>query len=682
MAAGSIIIDLLMKTGSFETDTKRAEKRLKEFEGTIKKASIAVAAFSVAAVGAFAVMAKRSIDSMDAMAKQAQQAGVTTEALSSLGYAAKLSGVEQGNLTQSLGRLSKAMLDASYGTGEAKKAFDALGIQSGTLKSADEGLLAIAERFAQMEDGAQKTALAMQIFGRSGRQLIPFLNQGREGIAALQKEADRLGVTIDTKTAKAAEQFNDNLTRMAAIGQGLFNQLATGLLPVLVDITGAMFAASVETDETTKAANDLSKNQLPEWVKGLAFSFAGLADVVIGALKIIGSADRIFDGFGKRVQFVQNQLQQLALWSKTPLFGEAPEELKSLKESLEREEFKISLDIMDIDNQLEKTFETIGFKYTKMIKESFDNPPAIGLSGFSNRGGGSGRGITTTTSSANAAATQMAEQVSEYEKFINDITGRTDKARLAQQQLWVETARNIGQISEQEYEFAMSQLIRTEDQMSQFAIQAARNIQNILGDGLFNILSGRFDDIGSSFANMINRMVTDLMASQISQLLFGDFGSSNKIGGLAATIGKAIGAAFSGGVSTPADFNAGGFAEGGYTGMGGKYEPAGVVHRGEYVLNADATKRLGVGFLDRLNKGYANGGYVGNAPSAMGGNVNINIKNEASADGYKATAQAKKNSDGGINIDVLVRRVVSSDIQSNGALAQQMASTFGLRRAI
>jgi hypothetical protein len=99
-------------------------------------------------------------------------------------------------------------------------------------------------------------------------------------------------------------------------------------------------------------------------------------------------------------------------------------------------------------------------------------------------------------------------------------------------------------------------------------------------------------------------------------------------------------------------------------------------------MTADATKKLGVGFLDRLNKGYANGGYVGASSSTMGGNVNINIKNEAGADGYQATAQAKRNSDGGLNIDVLVRRVVASDMQNNGALSQQMASTFGLRRAI
>ena len=121
-------------------------------------------------------------------------------------------------------------------------------------------------------------------------------------------------------------------------------------------------------------------------------------------------------------------------------------------------------------------------------------------------------------------------------------------------------------------------------------------------------------------------------------------------------------------------------ATGGYTGSGNKYEPAGIVHKGEYVLNAEATKRIGVAKLDMLN-GYANGGYVGAAPAGgmMGGNVNINIKNEAGGDGYRATATASRN-ESGLNIDVLVSRAVTSDLRNNGPMAQSIGGAFGLRR--
>ncbi len=86
-------------------------------------------------------------------------------------------------------------------------------------------------------------------------------------------------------------------------------------------------------------------------------------------------------------------------------------------------------------------------------------------------------------------------------------------------------------------------------------------------------------------------------------------------------IGSAIGGAVGGGASASggtaiqaaaAKFH---FATGGFTGTGGKYEPAGIVHRGEFVFTKEATSRIGVGNLYRLMRGYAEGGYVGGAGS-------------------------------------------------------------------
>ncbi|EOP8094131.1 phage tail tape measure protein, partial [Escherichia coli] len=84
--------------------------------------------------------------------------------------------------------------------------------------------------------------------------------------------------------------------------------------------------------------------------------------------------------------------------------------------------------------------------------------------------------------------------------------------------------------------------------------------------------------------------------------------------GIVGRIGSAIGGAFGGGASAStgtaiqaaaANFH---FATGGFTGTGGKYEPAGIVHRGEFVFTKEATSRIGVGNLYRLMRGYAEGG--------------------------------------------------------------------------
>lgn len=72
----------------------------------------------------------------------------------------------------------------------------------------------VAELFSLLPDGANKTALAVKLFGRSGAELIPLLNQGKEGLAEFDKLASDLGLTLDKETGKAAEDFNDNLTKL------------------------------------------------------------------------------------------------------------------------------------------------------------------------------------------------------------------------------------------------------------------------------------------------------------------------------------------------------------------------------------------------------------------------------------------------------------------------------------
>jgi len=99
---------------------------------------------------------------------------------------------------------------------------------------------------------------------------------------------------------------------------------------------------------------------------------------------------------------------------------------------------------------------------------------------------------------------------------------------------------------------------------------------------------------------LINKLSESLISS-----LFGGLSGGSSGGGILASLGSLLG-----------------FADGGYTGEGGKYEPAGIVHRGEYVIPADVVRRVGVGNLEALRRGYANGGLVG-APSlpspAVGG---------------------------------------------------------------
>lgn len=272
-----------LNTAEFQTGLAGAMRGLDKL-----KTGVTVAAAAVVAAGtAFAYMTKQSINNMDALAKQAQMAGITVESLSGLSYAADLAGVSQETLTTSMARLAKGMSEAAQGTGEALKGFQALKLDVTNIKNADDALLQIAEKFAGFEDGAEKTALAISLFGRAGAQLIPFLNSGRDGIEQLRQEAEKLGIVIGTDTAKQAETFNDSLTRLGAIQTGIINQITAAMLPAFNAFTQALFDSYMNADMLRSEMGKLTSNRVPQWVNQVGFAFAITADGIVNTVKAI-----------------------------------------------------------------------------------------------------------------------------------------------------------------------------------------------------------------------------------------------------------------------------------------------------------------------------------------------------------------------------------------------------------
>ncbi|EHO5941011.1 phage tail tape measure protein, partial [Escherichia coli] len=137
-----------------------------------------------------------------------------------------------------------------------------------------------------------------------------------------------------------------------------------------------------------------------------------------------------------------------------------------------------------------------------------------------------------------------------------------------------------------------------------------------------SVATQTFDGIAQNMAAMLTgseqswRGFTRSVLSMLTEIFL-----KQAMVGIVGSIGSAMGGAFGGGASAStgtaiqaaaANFH---FATGGFTGTGGKYEPAGIVHRGEFVFTKETTSRIGVGNLYRLMRGYAEGGYVGGAGS-------------------------------------------------------------------
>jgi hypothetical protein len=184
----------------------------------------------VGAVAGLTAIAKGSIDAADNLNDMSQRTGVAVESLSRFGQAAQDSGSSIEGVAKGMGQLAKRITDPSSA---ASKALFGIGVATrdaqGKVRSLDAVMLEISDRFAKMPDGAEKSALAMQLFGKSGVELIPMLNQGRAALEQYQ-------ATISGDMAKSADEFNDSLNAIGRSLSGPFNEAVTALLPAITSI--------------------------------------------------------------------------------------------------------------------------------------------------------------------------------------------------------------------------------------------------------------------------------------------------------------------------------------------------------------------------------------------------------------------------------------------------------------
>ena len=190
-----------------------------------------------AAIGGIAALGKRAIDSADDLNDMSQRTGVSVESLSRFGQAAEDSGSSIEGVAKGMGQLAKRITDPGSA---ASKALAGIGVATtdaqGKVRNLDAVMLDISDKFSKMPDGAQKSALAMQLFGKSGVELIPMLNEGRTALE--QYEA-----TISGDMAKSADEFNDALNAIGRSLSGPFNQAVTALLPAITAIANGLATA-------------------------------------------------------------------------------------------------------------------------------------------------------------------------------------------------------------------------------------------------------------------------------------------------------------------------------------------------------------------------------------------------------------------------------------------------------
>lgn len=280
---------------SWKRHVTDAQGQLTGFQQTL------ATAFAVAPVALFATGMSRAIGELDRLGDQAPKVGLTAQSLGELSYAATQNAASSELLETGLGKLSQKMTDVLAGNKEAVASFKAMGLQvtdsTGKLKATDVMLSELADKLAEMPDGPKKTALAMDFLGKSGKELIPMLNQGSAGLQQLREEFVRLSGGSITDAVEQAQEFRDQIDKLSIVSQGYFAHVAGELLPILNQL------AQQYTD-TANAAGESGK-------KSGSF-VADAARTVLETVTVLGGEVKyVFEQTGNEVGAVAAQIVAL-----------------------------------------------------------------------------------------------------------------------------------------------------------------------------------------------------------------------------------------------------------------------------------------------------------------------------------------------------------------------------------
>ena len=763
MAIGSLIVKLQMATGEFETDTKRAakiaEKRAKEIDEAFRKVGAGIGIAIGAAVTAIGVGVAKAIGEVDKLNDMSVKFGIDLKDLQELKFIAAQTGTDVDTLGKGVQRMAKVM---SAELGGASTAFDKLGLSvkgvDGNLKSTTDILPEIANKFAAMQDPMQKAALAQELFGKSGVDLIPMLEQGGAGLAQLKDRAQELGLVLSDEVVGAIASFDDKLQELNAVSDAFFGKLAGEVAPILEELISDFIEWATQGD-VLQDIIDICTTAVEAFDASLR-AVVGAGEAVTA---VLGQLSDAFGSTGQRAYSVSEDIAQAVSKIVTVVrvaaaaiegLGYGAAAVMALATG-DREGYLLyNKRFKDAQGKGDQAFaqhdlvqQDARFAFFNSGSGGGSAPKPTG-GGF-NVGGGGGRakpspaprksgggGIDRAAQEAerarqmlereiNETRKAMADWAHEQEYFGGEIAGAWEKSvqKTAEQ---VAELRKLGAdakfiaeyeaaaLKQRQFEKTQAQtrqqqpnwdlvksmedernaLYLTNEQiainnnlarLNEHATDAQKNAvidltkelvhlteMRQLADSFGNSMMSAFDAIidgsksaSQAFGDMLqdmSKMIMRFMAQKaVEHLVNMIFSKFTGVGNFSvANSALANGSAE--------------FATGGYTGDGGKYQPAGIVHAGEYVINAESTKKLGLPLLNRLN-GYSSGGIVtpfaGPAPSGGGMNLKVVINNNNNS---QVSQQVTTGPDGmrqlEIFIDSRVRKTVGGDIASGEGLGK------------
>ena len=688
---GTLTLDLVARIGGFTQPLDQAQRHAQQRARAINATLSSIGAgISIAGIAAFA---KSGIVALDNLHDLSLKTGVAVETLSGFSLAAKESGTDLESLARSLNRLS-------INIAKNREEFASLGISA---KDPADAFLQFADVFNSLSDEQDKAAFGAKALGKSYAEMAPLLSLGSEELhrvveegqaasgatADLAREADAFNDTLEVFKARLAgvaiilggsfasaiNNLVDNIAAATKHGEGLIGVLngignAFAQKEILGGVAGDLQSVNEQIDKTQKKINALQNNN----------AITGLIDDIVGN-DINAEKNKLDALFKKQEQLANSLKKQTSIIPKQP--GATPEGVKKLIGVGGDEEKKIRSasvartksmsDEQRAAEQLQHSYESMLESLTKELALRGETSEAAKLQYEIINGGLKGISQAQADNLIALAEQQDAleRQDKQWDALVEsanefyDIRKSTDElirsggvqegfneqlARIADSDIGVEQKKEqfdkLGKAFNDQF---IEPAKDGTDQLSEFAIQAARNMESAFADFLFDPFNESLGGLADNFATTLRRMASEYLSSSLFDLLkkgvSGGIGSGGGIfaslfsgiaglfgGGQAASdaafLASAKGNIFSGGnvipFATGGVFNAPTFfpMSGGKTGLLGEAGPEAIMP-----LSRGADGKLGV-------KGSFGGG--------QNVNITVNVQGNNAPDVRRAAAQGAR----------------------------------------
>lgn len=544
--AGSIVVSLLMATGQFETDTKRAESIAKKRADAIDKAfsemgkKIGLAA--TAAGGAIAAMVVSTANAAKEISNLANLSGAGTEEFQRFAAGAKSVGIEQDKLGDIFKDFREKVGEfVQTGGGGMKDFFEQIapkvGITADAFRnlSGPQALQLYVDTLEKAGLSQEQMSFYLESMASDTTALIPLLRDGGKEMTALGDAAAQTGQIMNDQTIYAAKQLSIQMDEFKGQLAGVRNEITGALLPSLVEVANQMKAVSGQGSAVSAIAS------------GIATVFETVTALGINVAYVLKQIGNEIGGIGAQAAAVLRGN-----------FAQAAEIGRMMKADAAAARAQVDKDTAAIINARNKIIGT----GSGVRGAGFVDPRLLGT--VPTVGGWAPPGKTTTTKPPRASSSRSASKPDGYQDpdplgtFISQQSASKEMEKyLELEREAVSLRRSLmtdgeirneqeakyfellgeGLITQEEFNRAMGELapkaIESMTEMDEFAKSAAQNMQSAFADFLFNPFQDGLGGMLKGFGQTIQRMIAEAASAQLMKSIFGDMGKTGSIGGWA-----------------------------------------------------------------------------------------------------------------------------------------------------